>query len=163
MRRVSNMLVSLLHFSWSSCVWEVSNWLSQSPKGTIISKMKRFVSKHIVMPCWWWGDTRKFCSQKVSRIISPPIRKCAIKKSHGFRRSCVLQASLVLVDGCAWSGKVLPWLPVANCQPFVISLFAVKINEVLSRLLRSNRVTTKPLLKAKGQYKRLRCYSWLAK
>jgi len=173
MRRVSN--VSLLNFSWSSFVWEVSNWVSQSPNGTIISKMKGFVSKHIVMPCWWWGDTQKFCSQKCSRIITPPIRKCTIKKSHGFRQSCVLQASMVWsmdVRGAGKFGRLTrcKLAMVTCCQlPAFYDLFiccmtpTLKINEVLTRLLRSNRVITKPLLKAKGQYKRLRSYSWLAK
>lgn len=128
MRRVSNMLVSLLNFSWSLFVWEVSIWVSQSPNGTIISKMKGFVSKHIVMPWWWWGDTRKFCSQKFSRIITPYHQKVARLPSVmcppsilGFDRwMCVERESLV-----GWLVARLPWLPVASCQPFMISLFAV--------------------------------------
>ena len=93
--------------------------------------------------------------QKIGRL--PPVM-CPPSILGFVRWMCVERESLV-----GWRLARLPWLPVANCPPFAISLFAVKINEVLSRLLRSNRVTTKPLLKAKGQCKRLRSYSWLAK
>lgn len=103
----------------------------------------------------YYSANPEMCHQKVARL--PPVM-CPPSILGFGRWMCVERESLV-----GWLVARLPWLPVANCQPFVISLFAVKINEVLSRLLCSNRVTTKPLLKAKGQYKRLRCCSWLAK